>query len=490
MASATAAAAAPTPPRINATRPENLKSSNKRTSRQQLLALYSQLLPLAPPSYQAQPSYLERLLSHVPRLSLSNHQIEAAWDDLSGSVWVSDENDMQRLWRQGFFGKGFLSRSEPSWRRRVENRRAELEGREKRLTSEEITALRRQERKGTKLVKKLERDAEKLLAAQAGSTAAPSVAGGSERREGTELATVNEANAGSLEESEATAPAAAVGGAEGEPITSTEEGAREADEEAEEKEVPPEPWQLDAEHTQLQPEEAFFLLFSLGCLSLREAPSFPSDEPTSTTPRPRLSITSAFSLFLRSAHPPSPTTLEPSTRSVDPRLNRLDSPFLLSYAAYHHYRSMGWVARSGIKFCVDWVLYGPGGPVGSHAEFAVLIIPTYVDPADAISSPFRTTSHLSVSADPELRSALEEQQENEHLRGEGERRNSWKWFHTVNRVCSGVKKTLVLLHVVIPPQSSLPTSPDWVSQHPAQALAKLEMREVVVRRFLAGRMRD
>jgi tRNA-splicing endonuclease subunit Sen2 len=39
---------------------------------------------------------------------------------------------MQRLWRQGFFGKGFLSRSEPSWRRRVENRRAELEGKEKR----------------------------------------------------------------------------------------------------------------------------------------------------------------------------------------------------------------------------------------------------------------------------------------------------------------------------------------------------------------------
>ena len=36
------------------------------------------------------------------------------------------------LWRRGFFGKGALSRSDPSWRQRVQNKRAELDGKEKR----------------------------------------------------------------------------------------------------------------------------------------------------------------------------------------------------------------------------------------------------------------------------------------------------------------------------------------------------------------------
>jgi tRNA-splicing endonuclease subunit Sen2 len=47
---------------------------------------------------------------------------------------------------------------------------------------------------------------------------------------------------------------------------------------------------------------------------------------------------------------------------------RADNPFILSYVVYHHFRSLGWVVRSGIKFCADWVLYGSRGPVGGHAE--------------------------------------------------------------------------------------------------------------------------
>ncbi|GAA5956999.1 hypothetical protein JCM3765_006666 [Sporobolomyces pararoseus] len=472
----------PAVPRTTATRPENLASSNKRTSRQSLLALYSQLLPLAPPPT----TYLSTLISSLPGLSLTTPQIEAVWDELTQTIWVNHEPDMQKLWRQGFFGKGFLSRSEPSWRRRVQNRRAEIDGKQKRLTSEEITAQRRLERKGTKLVKKLERDAEKLLAASAatsayGGSSAPSpslVPTNSTSLEGVpeeevevlkdKLEKIAEEREADVDESPET------------PEASAEQ------EEEEEKEEPPEPWQLEAEHTQLQPEEAFFLLFSLGCLSLRTSPLVAS----TSTPASRLSIISAFSLFLRSACPSIPSPLSPSI--PDPRLNRLDSPFFLAYAAYHHYRSMGWVVRSGVKFCADWVLYGPGGPVGGHAEFAVVIIPTYVNPKDSLSSPFASNSTLAVNQDPELREAYQEEQaEREHLRGEGERRNSWKWFHTVNRVCSGVKKTMVLLHVVIPDlERSTPKERDWLSTHPAQALAKLQMREIVVRRFLAGRMRD
>jgi tRNA-splicing endonuclease subunit Sen2 len=45
-----------------------------------------------------------------------------------------------------------------------------------------------------------------------------------------------------------------------------------------------------------------------------------------------------------------------------------DNPFLVYYAVYHHYRSLGWVVKGGIKFCVDFLLY-KRGPVFSHAEW-------------------------------------------------------------------------------------------------------------------------
>lgn len=44
-----------------------------------------------------------------------------------------------------------------------------------------------------------------------------------------------------------------------------------------------------------------------------------------------------------------------------------DNPFLVNYVVYHHYRSLGWVVKGGIKFCVDYLLYKKG-PVFNHAE--------------------------------------------------------------------------------------------------------------------------
>lgn len=46
---------------------------------------------------------------------------------------------------------------------------------------------------------------------------------------------------------------------------------------------------------------------------------------------------------------------------------RFDNPFLVHYAVYHHFRSLGWVVKGGIKFCVDYLLY-KRGPVFHHAE--------------------------------------------------------------------------------------------------------------------------
>lgn len=48
--------------------------------------------------------------------------------------------------------------------------------------------------------------------------------------------------------------------------------------------------------------------------------------------------------------------------------------FIAYYAAYHHYRSKGWCARSGVKFAADFVLYRRGPPF-QHADFTITVIP-------------------------------------------------------------------------------------------------------------------
>lgn len=102
---------------------------------------------------------------------------------------------------------------------------------------------------------------------------------------------------------------------------------------------------------------------------------------------------------------------------------RPDNPFLLSYIAYHHYRSLGWAVKSGIKFCADWLLY-KRGPVFGHAEFAILIVPVYEDPADEASSPF-----------PRHPAA-------------GDR--DWVWFSTMNRVQTQVLKVSTSASSLLP----------------------------------------
>jgi hypothetical protein len=60
------------------------------------------------------------------------------------------------------------------------------------------------------------------------------------------------------------------------------------------------------------------------------------------------------------AHLPAPSPLPPVLRP--------DNPFVLNYVFVHHYRSLGWVVKTGIKFCVDYLLY-KRGPVFHHAEY-------------------------------------------------------------------------------------------------------------------------
>jgi len=112
-------------------------------------------------------------------------------------------------------------------------------------------------------------------------------------------------------------------------------------------------------------------------------------------------------------------------------LPQFDNPFLIQYVVYHHYRSLGWVVKGGIKFCVDYLLY-KRGPVFSHAEwvtpllspfffnsrscifrFAIVVCPVYEDPEDQAAS----------SLDLQNSSPC-----------------AWSWLSTINRVNSQVQK--------------------------------------------------
>jgi tRNA-splicing endonuclease subunit Sen2 len=97
---------------------------------------------------------------------------------------------------------------------------------------------------------------------------------------------------------------------------------------------------------------------------------------------------------------------------------------MLNYVVYHHYRSLGWVVRGGAKFSCDFMLYNRG-PVFSHAEFAIIILPSYTD--------------AYWSGDVFLQNYVKKK---EH--------RTWAWMHCINRVITQAKKSLVLVYVEIP----------------------------------------
>lgn len=196
----------------------------------------------------------------------------------------------------------------------------------------------------------------------------------------------------------------------------------------------------DLEHLQLTFQEAFLLAWTMDCLTILD--------PETDKAIPLQDLWQQFQL---SHHP-----LAFSPSSIQEHL-RPDNPFIINYVVYHHYRSLGWVIKTGIKFCVDYLLY-KRGPVFSHAEFAVVVIPVYEEPADAEESPYNLSN-----VEP----------------------FSWSWLSTINRVNSQVHKTLILSYVTIPARDQIADQ-----MNTPACLARYSVREVTVRRFIPARMRD
>ncbi|KAF9564283.1 hypothetical protein CPC08DRAFT_660797 [Agrocybe pediades] len=383
------------------------KGGGRRFENNKIYANPLPLLFIEPP-----PSRIGSILGllGLSLIRVENPHCEGIFDPVTRSVWVTNPDHSLILWRRGFFGKGDLSRSEPSWLARQINIRRSAG---KQLTSEEITARRRAERRQFKLdraaaIAAVAEEAEEIFATE-GRVITPALSG----------------------------PAI--------PSAATWRPSQQLREET--PLAPPPPLEdeeelEDVEHLQLTLQEAFFLLWNLDCLTVLN--------PNSMQP---MTLQQIWVAFQKTEIPPViPHPTEPSDGL------QFDNPFLINYVVYHHYRSLGWVVKGGIKFCVDYLLY-KRGPVFTHAELALVVLPVYEDPED------QKTSSIDLQNSSPF---------------------GWSWLSTINRVNSQVQKTLILVYVTIPAKSRVSKQ---VLLTPG-CLAHYSIQEVVLRRFIPARMRD
>uniref|UniRef100_A0A3P9H1K6 tRNA-splicing endonuclease subunit Sen2 n=1 Tax=Oryzias latipes TaxID=8090 RepID=A0A3P9H1K6_ORYLA len=167
------------------------------------------------------------------------------------------------------------------------------------------------------------------------------------------------------------------------------------------------------EYLQLSLEEAFFLVYSLGCLSV-----YLAQEPQSV-----------IQLWRR-------------FRSLRP-------DFTSSYAAYHHFRSRGWVPKggSGAKYGVDFMLYRKGPPF-YHASYSVVV-----------------------------------EQTDDEFRGSTLRPFSWRSFAALSRITASVSKELMLCYIVYPGELLKEELDSPV------CLSKLKVQEVIISRWVSSKER-
>lgn len=337
----------------------------------------------------------------------------AYWDNDTRSIIVVDEQSMTALWQQGFYGKGSLSRSEPNWLKREKIRRGALQG----MVSEANTDKRREDRIRAKwerarieqeaLEQKRLEEARTAAVAEVATVPRPTVLAppfpsapvgplellalpNSDADLAMHLRGDTRASPDSVDSTEVSlADSALSGNDEADsnttlsdvpepkqrksvrfspniqstvfqrtdppgPPRSASSSSLKADSKSETNgvasleaktvsgdplpaiasaaETVEEAAVVNKEHLQLTPEEAFFLVFALGALKVQD-----------TSTRKVLSTKDLFSLLRQNSYfpPRSPPHLQP------------DDPFLIHYAVYHHFRSLGWVPRPGIKFGVD-----------------------------------------------------------------------------------------------------------------------------------------
>lgn len=113
----------------NSAEPTTMPPKNSRggkSTKHVAAGIYNRVLPIFPFTVDDNAPEPHAFDHHkAGRTLLSNPQCTGVIDLASKSVWVVNARDVAILWQRGFFGKGNLSRSEPTWLTRQTN---ELKG--------------------------------------------------------------------------------------------------------------------------------------------------------------------------------------------------------------------------------------------------------------------------------------------------------------------------------------------------------------------------
>lgn len=342
---------------------------------------------------------LLRIYSQYPNVDL-RVLVNVTRDESEEIVFaVSDDNGMKRLWQLGFFGKGTLSRSEPSWKERIEQRLGLVDSIDN-MTREDVTSTRRDERKVFKSWRQEVQKYEELARLRSlSNTEQDAYTKATANLEAIKLKRESANNAASNPES-----------------SNIVQSLRPEDLELIDGDT--NTLKANIETLQLQKIEVLFLVFALDAVQVKEGQTnFLLED-----------------LFY--------TCLGPSKVP--------DNKFLLDYVVYHHYRSLGWCVRSGIKFGCDMLLYKRGPPM-LHAEYSILVIPD------------GTCGWVE-----------------------------WQDFMALARVIGGVRKTLVLVFVECPKQSDFDEILlAKINKQSLKDLLKLyKVTEVIYKRWSPSRTRD
>uniref|UniRef100_A0A8D3DAW7 tRNA-splicing endonuclease subunit SEN2 n=1 Tax=Scophthalmus maximus TaxID=52904 RepID=A0A8D3DAW7_SCOMX len=129
------------------------------------------------------------------------------------------------------------------------------------------------------------------------------------------------------------------------------------------------------------------------------------------------------------------------------KFRSLNPDFVTSYAAYHHFRSRGWVPKGGAKYGVDLMLYRKGPPF-YHSSYSVVI-----------------------------------EQVDDTFRGSALRPFSWRSLATLNRITASVSKELMLCYIIHP------TDLTAAELDSPECLSRLKVQEVIASRWVSSKER-
>ncbi|KAK3594836.1 hypothetical protein CHS0354_002887 [Potamilus streckersoni] len=172
------------------------------------------------------------------------------------------------------------------------------------------------------------------------------------------------------------------------------------------------------EDLRLNLEEAFFLSFGLGCLLVLDQDKTP------------MTLSAMWQKFSNS-----------------------QSRFVPKYIAYHHFRSKGWVPKSGLKFGADFILYRVGPPF-YHGSYSVIV---------------RTVFANTLQEVPQFT----------------DREFTWTTLSGFNRATEHVAKEVLICYVIIPENLSVDEL-----QSSAKYISQCQVNELHVTRWVSAQERE